>query len=501
MADDFSLKNVADQANNKIAEERVESSGTIISSSDNGIASNDFGDAAIIIGQVPSDKMTGKSAIIPAAIVEEPKAFEITDDDLKTVMPDVSNEEFAKLAPQMKQTLSEYRKRLIINSGFTPEEADEATKNKLNKDGKEANAKYLEVNPNLGIVEVNKSDAEKLAFTPEEQDKLTRAKAIKLVVVENKDLDSISIRKIDKNQKVTYLKSVEGGLSKYGVPLPILGDYVTFKGAQIIQLVSTTKYNDDHIEDLVAKKASLVYDRMYGGTIFNKFGEKNKVEMTYADFANTFKFHDLNLAMYAILVASSMEESESTLSCPACNTNFQWKYNLKSLLKMDNISTDFKDRIDTILGNRNDAAVLQSIHDKNYEVKRYKSPFTNNIYDVSYPSVARVISLFGAIDQTDETMTYLSALGIFISTLYVYEKDENQYIQIDDDEVKTMMEVLQSIPQADIDLLFNQIKDMVYEPEFVLESKCPNCGERMTNKLSIDDLIFLSAQDIGAEIR
>ena len=196
-----------------------------------------------------------------------------------------------------------------------------------------------------------------------------------------------------------------------------------------------------------------------------------------------------------------MEETESTLSCSACNTTFQWKYKLKNLLKMDNISDNFKEITDTILGSRNDETVLRGIHDKNYEVTRFKSPFTNNIYDVSYPSIARVMKLFGAIDQKDETMTYLSAIGIFLDAIYIFDKASGEYIPIDSDEVKTMMETIQTIAQSDIDLLFNQIKGMIYEPEFVLESKCPNCGEKMINHLSVDDLIFLSAQDTGMEIR
>ena len=463
-------------------------------------------DAAIVIGQIPTSKKTSEiknsqKIEADASASKLNASTDITDDDLRIVMPDLTVEEFAKNAKSMKRNLSAYRKNLIINNGFTPEEADEAAKNKMKKDGAEVNNEYLEDNPNLAVVEIDKKNQNKVTFSTEEKEKLTRAKAIKLVVVENKDLESIKINKIDKKQKSTFLKTIEGGLSKYSVPLPILGDYVTFKGAQIVQLIATTKYEDDHIEDLVNKKAALIYDRMVGGTIYNKYGDSNKVEMTYNDFANSFKFHDINLAMYAILVASSMEETESTLSCPACNNPFQWKYNIKSLLKLDSMNDHFKELTDTILGHKNDCKLLESLHEENYKVNRYKSPITKNIYDVSYPSIARVSNMFAAINSKDETQAYLSAIGIFLQSMYVYNVETDDYVEIDADEITTMMEVLQTLPQADIDILFNEIKDKLYEPEFVMESKCPNCGEKLVNKLSIDELIFLNAQDTAMEIR
>lgn len=481
--------------NKKIAEsattENIDRANSTSNSSDD--------EPAIVFGQVPKSAMVG-TAVKETDDLETPKSTELTDDDLRTVMPDLSDSEFLKSAKDIKRNFSTYRKNLILQ-GFTPEEADLAARNKMKKDSTEINDNYLTEHPKVGIVEVDKKDAEKLEFTPEEKDKLTRSKAIKLVVVENEDLKHIKIKQSDPKQKVNFLKTVEGSVSKYSVPLPILGDYVTFKGAQIVQLISTAKYDDDRIEDMIGKKASLIYDRLIGGTIFNKYDNMGKTEMSYNDFANEFKYHDINMAIYAILVASSMEESETNLTCPSCSTAFQWKYNIKGLLKLDDVSDQYKEMIDTILAKKNDTDTLNHIHEENYEVHRYQSPFTKNIYDVSYPSIARAINLFSAIDTKDTTMAYLSAVGIFLQNIYIYDKESDEYIQIQDSDIQTLMETLQVLPQNDITMLLNQLQGMLYDPKFVLESKCPNCGERMINRLNIDDLIFLSAQDIGTEIR
>lgn len=425
----------------------------------------------------------------------------ITEEDLKSVMPDLDDEAFKEASKTLKVKLDQYRKDLVMNYGLTVEEADKSAKIRLKREGHEINDEYLERNPKVGIVEIDKKNVDKIEFTPEEKEKLTSAKAIRLVVVEDAELKSIKIDNVPKNRKASFIKSVEGNLSKYSVPLPIMGDFVSFKGAQTIQLVSTTRYEDDKLEDMIAKKASLIYDRMINGTIFTKYDGNNNVIMSYQDFANKFLFHDLDMAMYGILVASSMEESESTLTCSSCRKAFQQKYNLKTLLRLDDISDDYKAIIDKIIGNKANEEILSEIHDNHIKTTRYKSPFTSNIYDVSFPTVAKSIKLFNEIDQRDQTMMYLSALAIFLENIYLYNKESDSYMQINDDENALLMETLQTLPQKDIDMLFRQIRDMVYSPKFVLDSQCPHCGEKMRNDLEIDDLIFLKAQDLSEEIR
>lgn len=490
---DTSIKGVDVVDNTGLSEKNDEEKNSSISQ-DDGVTIIGFNSSDVSSMNVTEEDLITSSN-------EKTKPFEITDEDLRTVMPDLTDEAFKTVTKDLKVKLDKYRKSLIINNGFTVEEANEAVQNKMKKDGKEINDEYLKNNPKLGIVEIDKKNQDKVEFTAEEKEKLTKSKAIRLVVVEDEELKSIKIDKVDKKHKAAFVKSVEGSLSKYSVPLPILGDFVTFKGSQIIQLMSIVKYEDDKFEDLIAKKASLVYDRLLNGTVFNKYDEFNKVIMSYVDFANQFPFHDLDMAMYAILVASSMEESESTLTCANCREAFQQKYNLKALLNLDNMSDYYKEITDEILGNKSNEDILKSIQEKLHKISRYKSPFTNNIYDITFPSVAKAVKLFNAIDQKDETMMYLSALGIFMDSIYLYNRDTDSYMQIEESETTLMMETLQSLPQKDIDMLFNQIKDMIYAPEFILNSQCPHCGEKMRNKISIDDLIFLKAQDLSTEIR
>lgn len=426
--------------------------------------------------------------------------FELTDDDLKADMPDLSDEEFIKASANIRSELDSYRKNLIIRNGLTISEANEATMNRAKKLGKDANDAYLEEHPNVGIVEVAKKDSNNLEFTKEERDKLAKVKTIQLKVVEDASLGTLEIERVDKKHKSVILQSLDTNLSQYSVPLPLMADYCRFKGSQIIQLIQAVRYDDATLDEIISKKASLVYNQLANGTNLRKYDDNGKVILSYEEFTNKFLFHDLDMALYGILVASSMESIESTLTCTSCNTSFQWTYNIKKLLNLEDISDDFKERFDNILANKSNDNYLSDLYEKNHKSIRVKSPITNNVYDLNYPTIARAISLYHIIDQQDETMIFLSAFALFITSMYVYNKKTNKYIQIEETEYRELMDVLQIIPQEEIDIIQKFLQPYLYAPKFILDSKCPSCGHEMKNELSIDDLVFLKARDSSTEI-
>lgn len=427
--------------------------------------------------------------------------FTISDNDLKAEMPDLNDPAFLKASEKIKTEIDSFRKNLIIRAGMTIEEANEAAMNRMKKLGKEENDAFLKENPNIGVVEIDKKNVDKVEFTPEEREKLSKVKSIRLKVVEDQDLKTLNIERVDKKHKSAMLQSLDTNLSQYSVPLPLMSDFCRFKGSQIIQLIQAVRYDDATLDEIITKKASLIYTQLSNGHNLQKYDEDGKVIMSYQEFINKFLFHDLDMALYGILVASSMESIESSLTCGNCNTQFQWKYNLKKLLNLDDLSDDFKEKINTILENKSNSEYLQDLYNKNNKSVRVESPITKNVYDLNYPTVARAINLYSVIDQKDETMLYLSAFALFITDMYVYNKKTDKYIPIEETEYRELLDVLQMIPQEEIDIIQKFINPYLYTPKFILKSKCPTCGFNMTNELSIDDLVFLKARDSSTEIQ
>lgn len=430
--------------------------------------------------------------------------FEITDEMLKETMPDIDPSMFSVKSSELRSDLEVYRKNLIIAHGLTVEEANNATNNRMKKEGNTINNKYLEDNPKVGIIEINKVDADKLELTKEEREKLIPVKSIKMVLVEDAELKHIKVEKVNKEHKANYLRSIEGSLSKYSVPLTIMGDFVTFTGAQLIQLASAMRHEDDSLVEEINKKASLIYSKISDGSIFNKYdGDRNTV-MTYSEFTNKFNFDDIDMALYGIIIASSMEESETNLICSSCKSEFQWKYRLRTLLNADNTSEKFKERINNIIKGKFNKTELLPLHDELNKEFRIKSPFTENIYSISYPSIARAINVFSSINEEDITESYISTLALYCSGVYIYNQDTESYFHVsdeDDDDLELLFDTLKMIPQSDIEVLTNYLQDFIYTAEFALKTKCPKCAHEMSNTLNIDEMVFLRARDSYMEIK
>lgn len=464
------------------------------------IESTDDDDDAVVIGGISDFGDADDDTITEDDLIESDE-FNLTDDDLRADMPDLSDEAFLEASGKIRLDLDKYRKNLIINNGLTVEEANMAALNRAHKLGKEENDSYLEENPKVGVVEIDKRNVDKVEFTPEERNKLMKVKSIQLKVVEDATLKTIPIEKVDRKHKSSMIQSLDTNLSQYSVPLPLMSDYCRFKGSQIIQLIQAVRYDDATLDEIISKKASLVYNQLANGANLRKYDDNGKVIMSYQDFINTFLYHDLDMALYGILVASSMESIESSLTCTACDTQFQWKYNLKKLLNLDDLSDSFKQRFDEILANKSNEEYLQNMYKENHKKIRVESPITKNIYDLDYPTIARAINLYHVIDQKDETMLFLSAFALFISDVYVYNKKTEKYIPVEETEYRELMDILQMIPQEEIDLIQKFLQPYLYAPKFILESKCPTCGNDMKNELSIDDLVFLKARDSSTEIQ
>src|SRR5699024_458620 len=121
--------------------------------------------------------------------------------------------------------------------------------NRVKNNIKDDYAKYMEENPNLGVITIDKTqDTNDLSLTTEEHKKLEKVHKIRLIMVEDADLANITIERPDEEHKADYVKSIDGSVSKYSVPLPMMGDFVTFKGAQIIQMVNIINYEDARID-------------------------------------------------------------------------------------------------------------------------------------------------------------------------------------------------------------------------------------------------------------
>lgn len=420
----------------------------------------------------------------------------LSDEELEALAPNMPDTERKRVADKLLLDKATYIKKLIM-SGFTPDEAEEAAAANIKKGISSADAEYQAAHPTNAVIEINKTTGvSDLGLTQEEHNKLQKVRTIKLITVEDVELKSIKVKPIDAAHKVDYIRSIDNSLSQYSVPLPMLGDFISFRGAQIVQLANAIEYEDNKLDESITRKANLIYDKIISGTLVKKNDENNKVTLSYAEFVNLFPYQDLDMALFGILCASSTEESSTVLHCNACGHDWDQKYNLKTLLQMDGLSDDIKQRYDDILSHRSDHTTLQKMHNDMKAARRYKSPFTNNIYDITYPTIARAVNILRKIDQEDSVQVYNSALALYMNALYIYDAKMDDYLMIDENEVDTMLSTILTLPDDDIQMLLAQAqKEISYTPSFAIKTACPACKKTHTINVGIDQLVFLKAQD------
>jgi hypothetical protein len=418
---------------------------------------------------------------------------------VKELTPNMTDDERMKESVKLYNKYNDYCKSLIINQGFSPEEAEIAAKAYFKKHDitKNEPSQNIETEPDVAVITIDKTktDVNDLGLTTEEHKKLERVNKIRLVLVEDMELDNIIIDRPDEEHKADYIRSIAGSLSSYSVPLPMLGDFVTFHGAQIVQMVNAINYEDARIEEVINKKASLIYDKLVNSNILRKYDENGKIRMTYTEFTNKFAYQDIDIALYAILCASHMEETSTSLTCESCNHTWNHTYALKNILQLDHISPDFKERIDNILKYKSNDGEMTKLYEKMKKARRYKSPFSGNIYDLSYPTVARAMNLLKRIDQEDAVMTYVSAIALYLSRIAIYNKNKNSYVEVLAEETDILLDTMMTLSNEDMKMLSEQIRsDLFYNPKFSLHVACPSCHKESTRSRSVENMVFLQAQ-------
>lgn len=429
--------------------------------------------------------------------------FNITMNDVKATMPSITGEELDKKSIEMMGNLKKYRTNLIVNEGMTPEEADEATRNRMKHLGTKINNEWIDQHPHTGVITVNKEDADKLELTQEEHDKLVTTKSIKLVCIENKELESLKV--IDApsvtKDKLQYIRKSNNAGARYSIPLPAFGDYVTFHGATARALMQEgiDKQNESALQAL-ERKAQFVYDHLIGSSLMSKYNENGVTILTFDDFCDRFPWFDLDLAIYAIYVASSPETYSGGITCSFCKEQFDYDFHADKMLITDDFPDSIKKSIDDILKNVSDKEGMQKIHDDNMAARLMKSPKTKNVYSLQSPSInkARSVFKYKSTETEDDFNTIVNML--IIREMWIWIPEEQSYVHINPEEQDLMFELTKDMNEYDFRLITKFLAEYLYVPRFGAKTKCPNCGNDLILDTSIDELVFLLAQDITAEI-
>ena len=90
---------------------------------------------------------------------------------------------------------------------------------------------------------------------------------------------------------------------------------------------------------------------------------------------------------------------------------------------------------------------------------------------------------------------------LIIREMWIWIPEDQSYVHINPDEQDLMFELVKDMNEYDFQLITKFLTEYLYAPRFGAKTKCPNCGNDLVLETSIDELVFLLAQDITAEIQ
>lgn len=426
---------------------------------------------------------------------------------IESQMKDVKDgnlDEFNNRSAALISEVAAYRKNLMIRDGFTAEEADTAARNRMRNKATEINNKYLEDHPNLAIVKIDKTQSDSVEFTPEERAKMSAAKAIRLVEVRDEALKTIPIKKADDKYRYDIIHRATCNVSKYELPMINTFDNCSFSGSQTVQLVNAVYDENDNEYAKVKKQIALAYDRFMGSTTKDKYDAEGNIIMSEEDFANWFAYADLESAIYAIYVASSTETITSPFKCSEeaeSVPEFNYTYSTKNLISYEDMDDAFKKDLADIKGNANDRLTMEKEKSDRRCTKRFKSTFTNNIYDISTASCARALGVLRYINPKDRILNYIAPFAMLTERVYVYDESDGQYVVLDHEDPREMIKFFRDLVERELVLLTKEMNPLIYMPKFKLTTTCPRCGHVEDRYFGVDSLVFLKVQSTEEEIQ
>lgn len=432
----------------------------------------------------------------------------LTKDDIAKFMPDMDAGIRSKKADAIFQSMMEYKKKLVIEEGLTPEEANRAIMARSKKAATTENNKWLDDHPHTGVITIEKGKEDQLALTEEEHKKLVSTNVIELHLVTSEDLKHTKLASVPTSgSKLDYVRTLNS-MAVRSVAMPALGDSAIFRSATSAEIIrSGISVEAKSPLESIDKLSSFLYDHFISCHTFSKYDDKNAVVLSYQEFCDKFPFFEVPMAEYAIYAASSPESITVDLSCNKCHNPFKWDMHPDKMLAVDQFNEREKKEYDSINAHFNNVEWLEKNSNEKMKPTIMESPTSKNRFVIQNPTISRAkqimqaaesLNLYDVEDGSDEAElnATIIACAMMLNSLYIYSKKDDGYIEFGPDDVEDILKVLSSIPNDDFRMINKFTLNYYYAPTFSSGTiRCPKCHSDIVFEPTADQLLFLYARE------
>jgi hypothetical protein len=251
--------------------------------------------------------------------------------------------------------------------------------------------------------------------------------------------------------------------------------------------------------DIYYKRLSIIYNKM---TNISTGPFKD-----FEDFLKSFAYTDIPLALYGMYMATEEDVQEIQLSCgvPTCKKNFNWKFNTRSLIRLDQCADVFLDKLRELASAS--ASDYDSIRERSIVMSPHYIELPDSKFIVEIGIASAYDFLYNFIPLLDEnkfkeefgdlTEAYLNNVMLLTSIRSINVPTENgEYIECTG--YRDILDAIYRVSPKDIQIINTYAGEIQenYNMTFSFgDVKCPHCGAVTKNMVvSMDDLVFQTYQ-------
>lgn len=346
----------------------------------------------------------------------------------------------------------------------------------------------------LGIDAIN--------LTEEEKKKVYEAQEIQINEVEVLDIESIKSARTEKSfQDVIHEYQLSN--SKTTICFPASGFRAQMKGLTYGELGDIALSLEAGVTvDQYYKRLSIIYNKM--------MNISTGPFKSFEDFLKSFAYTDVEMALYGLYVSTQPEVQQIQLKCGTngCGKNFDWKFNTRSLLSLDNCSDKVLNNMETLASApameydelKKNAAVMKSKY-----IRMPQSGFIIEMGVISaYDFLYNVIPImdtekFKETFGEDSNHVYANNSLLLMSVRSVRIPTSDGTYKLCEG-YKEILEAIYNISPEEIKIIAAYANKIAtdYTVAFSFKNvKCPYCGSETENiEVSMDELVFRTYQQL-----
>jgi hypothetical protein len=325
-------------------------------------------------------------------------------------------------------------------------------------------------------------------FTDEERAKLQKVKSIKLKEVETIELKSIKTKKA-KSGVADRILQKRNTVRNTNIVLPISGLTMVMKGCSTFELMGLITGDQVNVMTLVAKW-TLLHSKVESTSIG---------KMDFNTFLNNVASLEYDILVYGVLCATFPDEDTFPLTCPMCKTEIEHKYEMRSLLRAEEMSEKLMGMVKHVADNSYTEEMAKKCFDESVlntekSILLPDSEFictigVQNAYSFIYDSV-------NAIDKLEEKYNQATIISSAVSKIFVPNPDDDGATYLEVDDTTDKIKLIYSLNAKDISILSTKIGEITEGLEFkfgLMDITCPNkkCRHHVNSvEVELDTILF-----------